>query len=246
MDKIKYTFIPADNIDDGMMQVVFSKDIIYTDVYIINNAARGILLDQDLKGMIKVATEKNLDEVLRKVAMEDECEAIVINGFNISLDDIRNKYIDFAKQYDIYLCVNKISDKVTKNVTLNINYDILDATEEEWEERKKQINEQVDLYAELKEEDYYDNDFITKTFKSLLFPNTDSVILKDFDTLEKKISIENDKDIDIKETYTYINQGEEITIHKLNDNSVVISDGDSEVIIGENLLSFLKKSIMDI
>lgn len=246
MDKIKYTYIPSDNVDDGMMQVVFSKDIIYSDVYIINNAARGILLDQDLKGMIKAATEKNLDEVLKKVAMEEDCEVIVINGFNISLDDVRDKYIDFAKQYDIYLCINKISDKIQKNVTLNINYDIVDATDKEWEQRKKQIEEQVDLYTEMEDED--DNDSISKTLASLLMPSFNSSIITDFN--KNKISIEGngnkDYDVDIQETYTYMNKGEEVTIHKLNDNSIVISDGDNEVIIGENLLSFLKKSIMDI
>lgn len=231
MERIKYTYIPSDNADDGMMQVLFSKDVVYTDMIIISNAARGVVIEPEIKDMFKVATEKNLDEVIKKTAINSECETIILNGFNISLDDVRNKYVDLAKMYDIYLCINTISDKVSKNVTVYFDYAITDLSDEEWEDTKTKANETIkEKLEEKKKEKKQDLGY------SLL----NAIMDYDHDKLE---SLNNIDDIDIKETYTYSNQDEEVTIHKLVDNSLIINDGNNEVLIGSKLINFLKTSL---
>lgn len=227
MERIKYTYVPSDNADDGMMQVLFSKDIIYTNMITIDNAARGIFIEPEMKDMVTFATEKNLNEVIKKTAMNPECETLILNGFNISMDDVRNKYVDLAKKYDIYLCINTISDKVSKNVTVYFDYAITDLSDKEWEDVKIKTNETIK--EKLKEKE---NSFESKFLSDIMG--------YDINKLEKLDDIE---DINIKETYTYSNEDEEITIHKLMDNSLVITDGENEVLISSKLIRFLKTSL---
>ncbi|MGL5506866.1 MAG: hypothetical protein ACRDB0_03075 [Paraclostridium sp.] len=232
--KIKYTIVPNTNPDDAMAKVLISKDIIYTNMMIIENAALGITIDPDLTDLVKIATEKNLDDVMKKTASSSDCDCIILNGFNIDLDSARDKFIDFAIEYDVYLCINVISKKQNfdKNVTIYLDYDVKDLEDNEWSNTKKDINDAINKKVES-----IDDSSIGETMlKAILNQGLKG-------SLDKEME---DIDIDIAEEYHYSNSTDEITVQKLTDDSIIIGDGVNEVIIGESVVKFLITSLQNL
>jgi hypothetical protein len=245
IDKIKYTYIPKNHIDSGMTQILFSRDVVYSDMTVIDNAALGVSIEPELKGMVRIATPATLDSAIIKAIHETECDTLILNGFDISLDDVRDKYVKIAKEYDILLCINVISDiSPDSNISVNLDVNIDKLSDEEWRDTKEELmNETKDKFGPAKSASIPTN-IMSSLFGYLAGDNDGlkiSEAAKKLDETEGYVL-----DLNILETYTCCKNDEELTVHKLDGNKIIISDGDNEIIFDKSLLNFLTNSLSNI
>jgi hypothetical protein len=244
IDRIKYTYIPKNHVDDGMMQILFSKDVVYSDMVIIENAILGVLIEPELKGMVKIATPSTLESAIIKAIHETDCDTLILNGFDISLDDVRDTYVKIAKEYDILLCINVISEiSPDSNITVNLDINIDKLSDEEWRDTKEELmNETKDKFESIKPT--APTNIMSSLFQYLSGDNDGDKLSS---TTKKLEELEGyTMDLNILETYTCCKNDEEITVHKLEGDKIIISDGDNEIIFDKSLLNFLTNSLSNI
>lgn len=234
MDKITYTYIPIENEDEGITQLLFSKENLFTNIMMIENAARGIYIDSDMKDVVTFTTKSNLEDQIKKIALDPEdYEVIMLNGFDISLDEVRDIYIDLAIKYDVRIFINVLTENVDANVSIHFDYAIKDLSDSQWEGVKNSAMEKVEkenLNYITKEKNN------NKEAKSLLA----ELINLDKDKLN---SLDDLTDLKIVESCVRTKDNEQIGIHKLEDNSILISDIDNEIVIVPEFIDFLKMSL---
>lgn len=229
MNKIKYTIVPKDNVDNGMMQVLFAKDVVYRDILVIDNAALGIVVEKSCE-MIKVATESTLESTIKNSLIDDQYDTIILNGFDISLDDVKNIYVPIAREHDIYICINVISTfECADNITIHLDFKTEQLEEEDWQDVKERILLEVEAKSKEQspvEVEQQANNMMLDMFKQ------DTSKLDDIE-----------EDCNIIETYMYSNVSEEINIHRLKCGDIIINNGDDEVLLSNDVLKFVIESL---
>ena len=163
MSRIKYTIVPKENIEAGIFEsgVRLSETDLIIDPIVIFNCNMELGIEQEIYGdevspeNIKFTQESNLLSLLREVNDDDISNTIIINGFNLDLDYMRNHIAKLAKDSDKIFSVNVISDKRKyNNFTINLTSEIsTELTDEEWEEYKNEYEKSFVKSLELDTED---------------------------------------------------------------------------------------------
>lgn len=163
MSRIKYTIVPKENIEAGIFEsgVRLSETDLIIDPIVIFNCNMELGIEQEIYGdevspeNIKFTQESNLLSLLREVNDDDISNTIIINGFNLDLDYVRNNIAKLAKDSDKIFSVNVISDKRKyNNFTINLTSEIsTELTDEEWEEYKDEYEKSFEKSLELDTED---------------------------------------------------------------------------------------------
>lgn len=158
MSRIKYTIVPKDNIEASIFEsgVKLSESSIVIDPVIIFNANMELGIETEIYGNdvdpenIKFAHNKSLLKVLMEANDERFSNTIIINGFDIDLDFVRNHIAKMAKRSDKIFSINVISDKRKyTNFTLNLTSEIsTEFTDEEWEKYKRDYEESFEKSLE--------------------------------------------------------------------------------------------------
>lgn len=243
--KIKYSYIPKNNTLDAILSSL-AYAIKATDAYkykLIDNSSSGIRIYPDeIKENVIRCSSDNLIETINDLLSKDiELELILINGFDISLDELRKSYCDIVKYNDILLCVNNIKELENKcsNISIVIDPEISDLDEDEWEETKEEILSSLDDAK---------NNIIKETEKNILnYKDNDNMnnLLKMFnlDTLynkNKKSTILSEIDeIDIEEQYSHSTQDTELIISLTTTGQIMIDCDDEYVTIPKDQIEFL-------
>lgn len=243
--KIKYSYIPKNNTLDAILSSL-AYAIKATDAYkykLIDNSSSGIRIYPDeIKENVIRCSSDNLIETINDLLSKDiELELILINGFDISLDELRESYCDIVKYNDILLCVNNIKELENKcsNISIVIDPEISDLDEDEWEETKEEILSSLDDAK---------NNIIKETEKNILnYKDNDNMnnLLKMFnlDTLynkNKKNTILSEIDeIDIEEQYSHSTQDTELIISLTTTGQIMIDCDDEYVTIPKDQIEFL-------
>ena len=143
--KIKYSYIPKSNSLDAILSSL-AYAIKATGAYrykLIDNSSSGIRIYPDeIKGNVIRCSSNDLINTINDLVDEDmELEVILVNGFDISLDELRESYCNIVRYNDILLCVNNIKELENKrnNISIVIDPEIYDLDEDEWEETKEEI-----------------------------------------------------------------------------------------------------------
>ena len=151
MSRIKYTVVPKENVENGIFEsgVRLSESTIIIDPIVIFNNNMELGIEQEIYGNevspenIKFTTESNLFKVLNEVNDEDITNTIIINGFNLTLDDMREKIAPLAKDSGKIYSVNVVSDRRKyNNFTINLTSEIgTEFSDDEWKEYKQEYED---------------------------------------------------------------------------------------------------------
>ena len=163
MSRIKYTIVPKENIEAGIFEsgVRLSETDLIINPIVVFNCNMELGIEQEIYGEevspenIKFTQENNLLSVLRDVNDDELSNTIIINGFNLDLDYMRNHIADLAEQSDKIYSVNVISDRRKyNNFTINLTSSISkEFTDEEWEEYKDEYEKSFVKSLDLDTED---------------------------------------------------------------------------------------------
>lgn len=253
ISQIKYSYIPKNKLTDGILSSLthaLNKYGDYIDDFrIIDNKDLGIrIYPKEMKDCLSNCSQEDITREIIEHAQEEDVDLIIINGFDISLDEIRNVYCAIVEEYDIMLCINKAVDyDINSNVSVTIDPEIVNIEDSEWEiakeemlesledAAKKQAKKSVSLYSEDKEnKDFLNSD--SKLFEELLniFDNAAS-------SDELILSALSDIDEDIEEEYSHTINDSTLDISKTTEKNVVIriEEKDEYVVVPKEHITFL-------
>jgi hypothetical protein len=171
---IKYTIIPRneeENYDKNFRlslkefaKALESKSLVAP--LIIYNSELDIPMDmeEELEEYCIYSSEDNLLDTIRNQENTDVFRCLIIHGFDISLDEVRDVYCSISRKNEADVCINVIQDsEIGENLTFYLRNDLDKYSDEEWQEDKKQIEDDMQeyideylAYDELSEEDMMD------------------------------------------------------------------------------------------
>ena len=125
---------------------------------ILYNSDLDVPMDNDLEEYTIYCNESQIIEVIRRQEINDVFRTLVLHGFDISMDELKNEYIRIAKRNNANLCINVIHETgIDSNITLYIDSDIENSDDKLWEEQKKEMWSEVDEFVKnFDSYDYYD------------------------------------------------------------------------------------------
>ena len=189
---IKYTIVPRNDEDDydhnfKLSLTEFAKSLEGKSLLaplIIYNSDLGIPMDIDesLEDYIIYTDKDDLLAVIRKQEINDVFRTLVIHGYDISLDEIRDIYCPIARRNNADLCINTIQDlELDSNLTFYLSDELDKVDDEEWEETKQTLEEEMlayieeyKLFEEMNEEEF--NDMLPQFLNELLDLDDTSLI----------------------------------------------------------------------
>ena len=274
MSRIKYTIIPEQNIEAGIFEsgVRLSESDIIIDPIVIFNCNMELGIEQEIYGdeispeNVKFAKESDLLPLLKEVNDDDISNTIIINGFDLTLDDMRDEIAVLAKESGKIFSVNVISDRRKyNNFTINLTSAIRDEiSDKEWEEYKEEYEQSfIDSLAldteDNKVGDRYSEEEAIKAVKELLkaaFGVTDNEIEEEEDGM---LTIETDTDTKVNscvpativpekktksdyKAYSYADTEGMITIESEN-GRLIFMDEQSEIEVPAEYIDFIIETL---
>ena len=242
LGKIKYSYIPRTKATDAILSSLAyaMKAADSIDYMLIDNkrAGRRIYPHSMAENVITCQKEDLLSEI-EKLA-EREIEVILVNGFDINLDEVREKFCQVVIENDILLCINNVLDLENNdsNVSIFIEPDICELDDDNWEDIKEEIIQNLeDAQVKTKKSkadlsnllSLFGVDNLTKTGKDL-----DDTI----DWLEDDVI-----DLEVVEQYSYTVNNSELVISLNSENDILINNEDDFIMIPQKQVSFLIETL---
>ena len=160
VDKIiKYTIIPRNDSDDydsnfKLSLTEFAKALdgkaLLAPLIIYNSELDiPINMDESLEDYIIYTDKDNLLSVIKKQETIDVFRSLVVHGFDISLDEVRDIYCPLARKNQSDVCINTIQDlDLDSNLTFYLYDDLDKCSNEEWDETKEQLKQDMKDYID--------------------------------------------------------------------------------------------------
>lgn len=262
---IKYTIVPANDKDDYESNFKLSLNEFAKAVdgngkalvcpLIVYNADLDIPLNMDkmIEDYIIYATEEQVLDVIRKHESTEVLRTLIIHGFDISLDEVRDIYCPLSRRNECDVCINVIRDiELDSNLTFYLYNDLDEQDDEEWEETLAALEDDMWSYIEdykaleeLEDEDIFE-------MLPFLLGDTDA----DGESIQQMIKKVKDKEEsapppvlakpqELKDeeprrsiTCAYDYDGY-IAINKLDEDLYTIEDDDYEVVLTADQIDFL-------
>lgn len=241
--QIKYSYIPKSNTTEAILSsfthAYKAVNGIMSDYRLIDNIESGIRMypEELASNVIKLPKEKLYSEIENLI--KDDVDLIILNGFDISLDEIREKYSALVEESGIYLCINIFSDiSEENNISINIDSAIIDVEEDEWEKIKIQITDSMDKATNDDESDKFKP---KNPLKDLL-----DLFKNDSLTEKRDLGINIPEDLDIVELFSHQTTESELFISYNTDDSITIECNGDSIDISNKHFKFLLQSIESI
>lgn len=162
--KIKYTIVPRDILEDAIYEsgVALTENAMVIEPIIIFNSTMDLGIEQDIynneipESNTRFSTEKDLYKILLEENEDEFCNTIIINGFNIDLNFVREKIAPLSKKSDKIFSINVLSDKRKfTNYTVYLNNTLLeDYSDDEWKEYITDFYKEFDVSLAQDKEEY--------------------------------------------------------------------------------------------
>lgn len=122
--EIKYTYIAKNKSTDAILTSLTHSLQTFTEYIngykVFDNINYGVRIYPDIiQDNVERCTKADLIDKIEK-CIEDDIELILLNGFDINLDEIKNTYAKIVDESEIMLCINRLYD-VNENVSVNID-----------------------------------------------------------------------------------------------------------------------------
>lgn len=159
---IKYTIMPKNEDDDYSQNFKLSirefakamEDKTLVAPLIVYNSDLDIPLDmeKEIEKYVFYSDKEGLAGLIKKQETTDYFRCLILHGFDISLDEVRDIYCPLSRRNDADICINVVQEldyeglSFKENLTFYLRNDLDNCTEEEWEEDKKAIEDDMDEY----------------------------------------------------------------------------------------------------
>lgn len=270
---VKYTLMPYskdDNYDKYFLSSIKElagklQGAISAPLLVIYNSDLDIPIEYEYEDYTMYCNSEQIEDVIKRVENTDSFATLIIHGFDISLDDVREKYNAIARRNNAHLCINVLSEyEINSNLSLYLDENIDREPDSNWEEAKVEIQKQIDEFI-----DGYDADFDLDEDEAAIFNEfLNSLYDGLFDKEEKEGDDEEEKDLfmpiplfplslkgglfeddDEEEkkdedviAFTYQNRKDFISISCLDGELYIIDDDECEILLTEDQMEFLIES----
>lgn len=152
---VKYTLMPFNEDDDYEQFFSLSlrdfakntKDKSLLAPLIVYNSELDVPMDNDLEEYTVYCNEEQILEVIKRQEINDVFRTLIIHGFDVSMDDLKDIYIGIARRNNADLCINVIQDTgLDSNVTLYIDSSIEKSEGKVWEMQKQEMYDEIDSF----------------------------------------------------------------------------------------------------
>ncbi len=162
---VKYTLMPFN--DDEDYEHFFSlslrelakntKDKSLLAPLIVYNSELDVPMDNDLEEYTVYCNKSQILEVIKKQECTDVFRTLILHGFEIDLDEMKNIYISIARRNQADLCINVIEDTgIDSNITLYIDSSIEKSDDKLWATQKKEMENEIESFIENYDASDYD------------------------------------------------------------------------------------------
>ena len=260
---VKYTLMPLNEEDDyehffslSLRELAKNtKDKSLLAPLIVYNSELDVPMDNDLEEYTVYCNEEQILEVIKKQEINDVFRTLIIHGFDVSMDDLKDIYIGIARRNNADLCVNVIQDTgIDSNITLYIDSSIEKSEGKVWELQKQEMYDEIDSFI-----DNYDSyeayDYTPEEIASV--ENFLEALLGDYAEMptpkkkeDKKEEQESNKIIPLNQpkeepekehtiSFSFENGDDVVRISGTDDNLYVIEENDYEVVLSKAQMEFI-------
>lgn len=261
LGKIKYSYIPQTKSTDAILSSLAYaiKATGAIDYMIIDNKATGRrLYPNSVSDYVMYCDKKDLPKQIESL-YENDIEIVLVNGFDISLDEVRKEYCDLVKDKELLLCINNILDleDSDSNISIFIEPDINDLDDEEWVDVKEEILqslEEAQKESAQKIKKTKNNDSSISSLLSLFGLDklnnkkddekdaTDRKLLP-LNNLIDENYLEDVFDLEVIEQYSYMVNDSELVVSLTADNEFLINNGEDFITVPDTQIKFLIESL---
>ena len=162
---VKYTLMPYNKEEDyehffslSLRELAKNtKDKSLLAPLIIYNSDLDVPMDNDLEDYTVYCNESQIIDVIRRQEINDVFRTLIIHGFDVSMDDLKETYIGIARRNNADLCVNIIQDTgIDSNITLYIDSCIEKSDDKLWEMQKKEMEDEIEEFINTYDDNNYD------------------------------------------------------------------------------------------
>ena len=237
--KIILNYIPKSNIIGGIMSTIV--DLMYSetdcdDYIVIDNIFKPIRQypeDIDLENVIRCKPKTLIDNIKKIGSNDEEATGIIINDFDLDMDEIKSDLFPLLDNQNIVICVNTFIDEELvddKKVSIELlTSNISEINDEEWEETKKEIEEEINSSV---------NKFVNKN------ESKKEEILEIFKDLNEYLIDDKDEDIfNVQQRHIYETDDNILKIEITDSNDLILSDEDNSIFIDNNQVKHLLNTL---
>ena len=263
---VKYTLMPLNEEDDyehffslSLRELAKNtKDKSLLAPLIIYNSELDVPMDNDLEEYTVYCNEEQILEVIKRQEINDVFRTLIIHGFDVSMDDLKDIYIGIARRNNADLCINVIQDTgIDSNITLYIDSSIEKSEGKVWELQKQEMYDEIDSFI-----DNYDSyeayDYTPEEIASV--ENFLEALLGDYTEMptpkkkeDKKEEQESNKIIPLNQpkeepekehtiSFSFENGDDVVRISGTDDDLYVIEENDYEVVLSKVQMEFIIES----
>lgn len=156
MENVKVTFLPNNNSQGYTSLLKSITDLTLYDTELINlhiiyNCDLDIDIgktDSTLSPYIKYIDINNLYSTLTGLILSEDETVIIVYGYELSLDDIRNDIFSLVEDNDgVFISINILCDDEELKRNIHFYFDSSECSDEEWNKEKQ---ESLEIYEENK------------------------------------------------------------------------------------------------
>ena len=268
---VKYTLMPFNEEEDyehffslSLRELAKNtKDKSLLAPLIVYNSELDVPMDNDLEEYTVYCNKEQILEVIKRQEINDVFRTLIIHGFDIDMDDLKDIYIGIARRNNADLCINVIQDTgIDSNITLYIDSSIEKSEGKVWELQKQEMYDEIDSFI-----DNYDSyeayDYTPEEIASV--ENFLEALLGDYADLptpnkkedkkkeDKKEEQESNKIIPLNQpkeepekehtiSFSFENDDDVVRISGTDDNLYVIEENDYEVVLSKAQMEFIIES----
>lgn len=271
---IKYTLMPYNEEEDyehffslSLRELAKNtKDKSLLAPLIVYNSDLDVPMENDLEDYTVYCNESQIIEVIRKQEINDVFRTLILHGFDISMDDLKEVYIGIARRNNADLCINVIQDTgIDSNITLYIDSCIEKSDDKLWDMQKKEMEDEIEEFIKTYDDndyDYYDytpeelesvENFLESIFLDCGFVSDKAKAQSKADKAKKNedektdtkiipMPINDSKELEIKEdviSYTYENNDDIVSISCIDHDMFVINENNYEVALNAQQMEFI-------
>lgn len=273
---VKYTLMPLNEEDNyenffslSLREFAKStKDKVLLAPLIVYNSELDVPMDNDFEEYTIYCNNEQILDVIKKYEIEEGFRTLILHGFDISIDELRDIYIGICRKNSADLCINIIEDTgIDSNITLYIDPSIEHSSEELWAKQKEELtSEIVNFINSYDDKNYFDYEDIdtqdVEDFLTTLFSEYDNIVSNNKEKKSNKKEKEtksnlpsNVTPIDIpyqeeKEEkvigFSFENNNDIVRIDCIDNEMFVIQENEYEIILNKMQMEFLAESYQKI
>ena len=271
---IKYTIVPKNDKEDydsnfklsltEFAKVLDGKALLAPLILYNSELDIPMNMEDSLEEYIMYTDKENILDVIKKYEVTDVFRTLVIHGFDVSLDEVRDIYCPLARRNQADICINTIQDlELDNNLTFYL-YDDLDlCSDEEWEETKENLEQDMlDYIEEYKTFEEMDDEDIMSLLPLFFGDDCDGDLLQSLYKKDEKENKDDNKVINLPtpklDKDKFLNEEEEeerekmitvaydydgyIALNKLGEDLYTIEDDDYEILMSADQIDFIMQA----